>query len=94
MCYRITNCIQKILTESDNKNNFGTNIRTRFGYIGYLDIFYVFTHQNQNHSDPGGTNSNLIHKFIISMWRLISKPKKNNLERNNLYLNEYPNVHN
>ena len=35
----ITNCIQKTWTESVNMIIFGTNIRTRFRYICYLDIF-------------------------------------------------------
>ena len=40
---RITNCIQKIWTKSGNKIIFGTNIRTPFRYICYLDIF-MFLH--------------------------------------------------
>ena len=43
MCRRITNCIQKIWIESDNKIIFRTNIQTLFRYIGYLDIF-MFMH--------------------------------------------------
>ena len=43
MFHHITNCIQKIMTESGNKIIFGTNIRTSFKYIGYLDIF-MFLH--------------------------------------------------
>ena len=43
MCRRKINCHQNILTESDNKIIFGTNIRVRFRYIGYLDIF-MFLH--------------------------------------------------
>ena len=43
MSNNITNCIQKIWTESDNMVIFGTNIRTRFRYICYLDILGSFT---------------------------------------------------
>ena len=39
MSRNITNCIQKTWTESGNMVIFGTNIRTRFKYIYYLDIF-------------------------------------------------------
>ena len=35
----ITNCIQKTWTESSNMIIFGTNIRTHFRYICYLDIY-------------------------------------------------------
>ena len=38
MSRNITNCIQKIWTESGNMLIFGTNIRIRFRYICYLDI--------------------------------------------------------
>ena len=43
MCRRKTNCIQNNLTESSNKIIFGINIRARFRYIDYLDIF-MFIH--------------------------------------------------
>ena len=42
----IINYIQKIWTESGNMVIFGTNIRTHFKYICYLDIFgflYIIT---------------------------------------------------
>ena len=59
MCRRITNCIQKIWTESGNKIIFGTNIRTPFRYIGYLDIF-MFLHIRikiiQTRKDPTQTS--------------------------------------
>ena len=59
MCHRITNCIQKILTESGNKNIFGTNIRTPFRYIGYLDIFmflHIIIKIIQTRDDPTQTS--------------------------------------
>ena len=50
----IPNCIQKILTESDNIVIFCTNIRIRFRYICYLDIFrflYIRTELIQTQND-------------------------------------------
>lgn len=70
MCRRITNCIQNIWIESGNKIIFGTNIHS-FQIHWLIKYFYISTHQNQNHSDPRGSNSSIIHKFIISKWRLI-----------------------
>ena len=39
MNHTITNCIQKSLIESDNMIIFGTNFRSYFKYICYLDFF-------------------------------------------------------
>ena len=55
MDHNITNCIQKTWTESVNMIIFGTNIRTRFRYICYLDIFrfiYIKTELIQTQKDP------------------------------------------
>ena len=41
MYHNITNDIQKTWTESGNMTIFFTNIRIRFKYIGYLDIFRI-----------------------------------------------------
>lgn len=93
MCRLITNCIQKIQTELGKKIIFGKNIRIRFRYIGCLDIFYVPTLQNQNYSDPEGPNSNPTYKFNNIQARPNFKIQKIDSERNNLYINKYPNVH-
>ena len=58
MSRNITNCIQKILTESGNMVIFSLNIRTHFRYICYLDIFrflYIIIE----------LNSKTTQKFII-----------------------------
>ena len=50
-----TNCIQKTWTESGNIVIFGTNIRIRFRYICYLDIFrflYIRTKLIQTEKNP------------------------------------------
>ena len=55
MSHNITNCIQKTLTESGNMVIFGGNIRTRFRYICYLDIFmflYIITELIHTQKNP------------------------------------------
>ena len=55
MSRNITNCIQKAWTESGNMIIFCINIRTRFRYICYLDIFrflYIITELIQTQNDP------------------------------------------
>ena len=47
----ITYCIQKTCTESGNMVIFGTNIRTYFRYICYLDILCSYTSE-PNSSKP------------------------------------------
>ena len=51
MSHNITNCIQKTRIESGNMIIFGTNIRTRFRYICYLDTLGSYT-SKPNSSKP------------------------------------------
>ena len=64
---------------------FGTNIQTRFKYIGYLDILGSYT------SEPNskGFNSKPTHKFIIFKEWVILKQNKTIPERNDSYLSGY-----
>ena len=78
MCRRITNCTQKIWTESDNKIIFGTNIRTPFRHIGYLDII-MFLHIRikiiQIRKDPTQTSYINLYIQVVPNFKIQKKKK-------------------
>ena len=75
MSRNITNCIQNTWNKSGNMVIFGTNIRTFFKYIYYLDI-YMYIYIIKLIQTQKDSTQNPTHKFIIFSRGPISKEKR------------------